>query len=132
MILGRRGSAAVADFAEPHPAEGELLVDGPALGVCGTDREIVEGEYGRAPPGEERLVLGHESLGRPRGVGGNPIRAGGRGRGDCPPARAAEALAKADRAWLESLITRRVPLERFEEALAKHDDDVKVVLELGS
>lgn len=35
-----------------------------ALGVCGTDREIVSGEYGWPPPGERRLVLGHESLGR--------------------------------------------------------------------
>jgi threonine dehydrogenase-like Zn-dependent dehydrogenase len=35
-----------------------------AVGVCGTDREIVAGEYGRAPPGRDRLVLGHESLGR--------------------------------------------------------------------
>jgi threonine dehydrogenase-like Zn-dependent dehydrogenase len=35
-----------------------------ALGVCGTDREILSGAYGSAPPGEQRLVLGHESLGR--------------------------------------------------------------------
>jgi threonine dehydrogenase-like Zn-dependent dehydrogenase len=34
-----------------------------ALGVCATDREIVGGEYGWAPPGQNRLVLGHESLG---------------------------------------------------------------------
>ena len=51
---------------EPEPAAGELLVDGLVVGVCGTDREIVAGEYGEAPPGEERLVLGHESLGRVR------------------------------------------------------------------
>jgi glucose 1-dehydrogenase len=43
-------------------------VDGVALGVCGTDREIAAGEYGWAPPGRERLVLGHESLGRVREV----------------------------------------------------------------
>jgi threonine dehydrogenase-like Zn-dependent dehydrogenase len=34
-----------------------------ALGVCGTDREIVAGEYGWAPPGQKRLIIGHESLG---------------------------------------------------------------------
>jgi glucose 1-dehydrogenase len=44
--------------------QGELLVEGLALGVCGTDEEIVAGEYGWAAPGKERLVLGHESLGR--------------------------------------------------------------------
>ncbi|WP_406122538.1 alcohol dehydrogenase catalytic domain-containing protein [Streptomyces canus] len=58
---------------EPVPASGELLVEGLAVGVCGTDREIVRGEYGWAPPGREWLVLGHESLGRvrqaPRGSG---------------------------------------------------------------
>jgi glucose 1-dehydrogenase len=37
-----------------------------ALGVCGTDREIIAGEYGWSPPGSGQLVLGHESLGRVR------------------------------------------------------------------
>ena len=49
---------------EPAAAAGSLLVDGLALGICGTDGEIVRGEYGWPPAGEERLVLGHESLGR--------------------------------------------------------------------
>ena len=44
--------------------EGSVLVEAIAVGVCGTDVEIVEGKYGWAPPGEPRLVLGHESLGR--------------------------------------------------------------------
>lgn len=34
------------------------------MGVCGTDVEIASGLYGWAPPGRERLILGHESLGR--------------------------------------------------------------------
>ena len=41
-----------------------MLVEAVAVGVCGTDVEIVEGKYGWAPPGKSRLVLGHESLGR--------------------------------------------------------------------
>jgi threonine dehydrogenase-like Zn-dependent dehydrogenase len=45
---------------------------------------------------------------------------------------AAKALADADQAWLERLITRRVPLERFEEALDSRPHDVKVVLELSA
>jgi glucose 1-dehydrogenase len=64
VIPLQAGSAAVTDMPEPEPGPGELLVDGIALGVCGTDREIADGEYGWAPPGSERLVLGHESLGR--------------------------------------------------------------------
>lgn len=37
-----------------------------AVGVCGTDKEIAAGDYGWAPPGRKRLVIGHESLGRVR------------------------------------------------------------------
>jgi glucose 1-dehydrogenase len=43
---------------------------------------------------------------------------------------AAEALASADHSWLERMITRRVPLAHFEEALDSRPDDVKVVLDL--
>ena len=64
VIPLQAGSAAVVDMPEPEPGPGDLLVDGVALGVCGTDREIIDGDYGWAPPGAERLVLGHESLGR--------------------------------------------------------------------
>ena len=56
----------VVDVPDPEPREGDLLVDAIAVGVCGTDKEIARGEYGWAPPGRERLVLGHESLGRVR------------------------------------------------------------------
>jgi threonine dehydrogenase-like Zn-dependent dehydrogenase len=57
------GSAHLAEIASPVQEEGSLLVRGVAVGVCGTDREIVAGEYGSAPAGHEHLVLGHESLG---------------------------------------------------------------------
>ena len=40
-----------------------MLVRALALGVCGTDREIVDGRYGSAPDGAERLIIGHKSLG---------------------------------------------------------------------
>lgn len=46
--------------------------------------------------------------------------------------QAAEALAKVDRSWLDRLITRRVPMSGFVDALHKHEDDVKVVVELGA
>ncbi|MBB5954562.1 threonine dehydrogenase-like Zn-dependent dehydrogenase [Saccharothrix tamanrassetensis] len=42
----------------------------------------------------------------------------------------ADALARADHRWLAGLITRRVPLERFSEALERREDDVKVVVDL--
>jgi threonine dehydrogenase-like Zn-dependent dehydrogenase len=46
--------------------------------------------------------------------------------------QAAQALAEADTGWLQRLITRRVPLERYPEALQRHVEDVKVVLEFAS
>ena len=61
---GTAGSAQLEDVPEPPREAGSVLVEAEALGVCGTDREIVGGAYGSAPPGAERLVLGHESLGR--------------------------------------------------------------------
>lgn len=52
------------DFREPDPGEGALLVEAIAVGICGTDREIIGGDYGEAPTGDDTLVIGHESLGR--------------------------------------------------------------------
>ena len=49
---------------EPGADLGSVVVEALAAGICGTDAEIADGAYGWAPPGEERLILGHESLGR--------------------------------------------------------------------
>jgi threonine dehydrogenase-like Zn-dependent dehydrogenase len=57
-------TARLEDVADPDLRDGAVLVEAVAVGVCGTDVEIVEGKYGWAPPGKRRLVLGHESLGR--------------------------------------------------------------------
>jgi glucose 1-dehydrogenase len=54
------------DVSDPPASEGAMLVDTLALGICGTDHEIVAGHYGEAPDGHDRLILGHESLGRVR------------------------------------------------------------------
>jgi glucose 1-dehydrogenase len=64
VISRQAGGARLDHIAEPARGEGDLLVQTLAVGVCGTDLEIVGGGYGWAPPGRERLVLGHESLGR--------------------------------------------------------------------
>lgn len=61
---GTKNSVRLEDIAEPPSAEGSVLVETLAVGVCGTDRELIEGLYGWAPPGRQRMVLGHESLGR--------------------------------------------------------------------
>jgi threonine dehydrogenase-like Zn-dependent dehydrogenase len=57
------GSVDLTDLPEPPESDGPVLVKTRAIGVCGTDLEIINGEYGWPPPGEERLGIGHESLG---------------------------------------------------------------------
>src|SRR3546814_13441263 len=42
---------------------------------------------------------------------------------------AAVALAQADRGWLSRLISRRVALAQWQDALERRPDDVKVVLD---
>ncbi|MEU4513824.1 glucose 1-dehydrogenase [Nonomuraea wenchangensis] len=61
---GKRGTLEVTELPEPAPGPGELLVEGLALGICGTDRELAAAEYGWPPAGRERMVIGHESFGR--------------------------------------------------------------------
>jgi len=71
------GSAELSDIPEPDPAEGSVLIEAVAVGVDGTDQEIVDGAYGEPPPGKDRLVLGHESLGRVvEAPGGSGLSAG--------------------------------------------------------
>ena len=82
------GTARYEDFPEPDLREGSILVEAVAVGVCGTDVEIVEGKYGWAPPGKTRLVLGHESLGRVIDPGpSSSFKEGDLVVGDRPPAR---------------------------------------------
>ena len=44
---------------------------------------------------------------------------------------AAEALARAEHSWLEGVVSRRVPLERWHDAIVRQPDDVKVVIDLA-
>jgi threonine dehydrogenase-like Zn-dependent dehydrogenase len=197
---GIADSARLEDVADPPPSDG--AVRALALGVCGTDREIVSGAYGWAPPGERRLVIGHESLGSveeaPAGCGveagdhvvaivrrPDPVPCGARsgapsvvrdvlGRtapggivclvGVTAPGHdfdidigelnrtmvldndtlfgtvnanrrhyelAGEALQRADKAWLNRLITRREPLERWTDSLERQPDDIKVIVDFS-
>ncbi len=63
---GTADTLEVRDVPDPSSAPDRLLVDGLLVGVCGTDKEISRGEYGKAPGNDDRLVIGHESLGRVR------------------------------------------------------------------
>jgi threonine dehydrogenase-like Zn-dependent dehydrogenase len=61
---GKAHSAALDQVPEPAETDGEVLVNTIAVGICGTDFEIVDGDYGWAPPGQQSLIIGHEAVGR--------------------------------------------------------------------
>jgi threonine dehydrogenase-like Zn-dependent dehydrogenase len=63
LVPLQAGSVDLTELPEPPEADGPVLVKTRAVGVCGTDLEIIRGDYGWAPPGEKRLAIGHESLG---------------------------------------------------------------------
>ena len=59
----KASSADLTDLPEPPVEDGPVVVKTKAIGTCGTDIEIIAGEYGWALPGKDRLALGHEPLG---------------------------------------------------------------------
>lgn len=63
IIPGKPNSASVQAVADPPASDGEILVRAHQLGICGTDFELISGDYGWAVPGSNQLILGHESLG---------------------------------------------------------------------
>jgi threonine dehydrogenase-like Zn-dependent dehydrogenase len=64
VVPGKPETAGVSERPDPTLDEGAMLVQGLLVGVCGTDIEIIQDGYGWVPPGQDRLVLGHESLGQ--------------------------------------------------------------------
>ncbi len=60
---GVANSIQLTEVPPPPQSDGALSVRAVALGICGTDHEIISGEYGWAPAHQQRLILGHESLG---------------------------------------------------------------------
>jgi len=70
-VFPSKKSLRVVDIPKPELDKGAtgVLVRMREVGLCGTDREISSFEYGTPPPGSDRLVLGHESLGEVVEVG---------------------------------------------------------------
>ena len=61
---------ALVDVSNPAPpGQGQVLCRTLQLGVCGTDREILESGKPLVPPAEDYLILGHECLARVEQVG---------------------------------------------------------------
>ena len=73
VIPGKPNSIHLRDVPKPAPAQVPdgrgVLVKVLRVGVDGTDKEINAAEYGAPPPGDEYLILGHESFGKVEAVG---------------------------------------------------------------
>lgn len=64
VIPGQPESTRLDTLTSPVGDSEGLRLTALLVGICGTDVEILAGEYGWAPPGRERLVLGHECVAR--------------------------------------------------------------------
>ena len=60
----------------PEPGPGEALVRTLRVGVDGTDHEVIGGEHGEFPDGEDHLVLGHEAVGVVEDANGTDLETG--------------------------------------------------------
>ena len=69
IVVTPRKKSSIRLIEVPKPTVNQVskkrgvLVQVLQAGLDGTDREIMDGEYGEPPPGEDYLILGHENLG---------------------------------------------------------------------
>jgi threonine dehydrogenase-like Zn-dependent dehydrogenase len=66
---GEKDSIHMRDMPDPKLKADQVAVKMIRVGLCGTDAEINHGLYGKAPDGDEFLILGHENLGVVEEVG---------------------------------------------------------------
>jgi threonine dehydrogenase-like Zn-dependent dehydrogenase len=67
---GVADSARLESLSQPVGDPEGLTLACVSVGICGTDAEIMAGEYGWSPAGRNRLVLGHECVARVEQRGG--------------------------------------------------------------
>jgi len=66
---GERDSVHMRDVPDPGLRPEQVRVRVIRVGLCGTDSEINQGLYGKAPEGSSYLILGHENFGVVEEVG---------------------------------------------------------------
>lgn len=69
-VFPTKKEVGIIDVEEPfiqHPKQVKIKIL--ETGICGTDREIARFDYGTPPPGQDHLIIGHESLGQVVEVG---------------------------------------------------------------
>ncbi len=66
VVFTKRGTLALEERPMPEPGPKEVLIETAAVGICGTDAHVFDGEFeGTVFP----LVPGHEATGRIVGIG---------------------------------------------------------------
>lgn len=111
---GVQRSATLREAPTPALRPGEVLVRVVDVAIDGTDAKIDDGLYGEAPPGEDHLIIGHESLGRVERAGadvtglwrGELVVATVRRPGGCLNCRAGESDMCLDGDYAERGIRR--------------------------
>jgi threonine dehydrogenase-like Zn-dependent dehydrogenase len=106
---------------------------------CTGAAPVIAATLGRAAPNGIVCLLGVSAAGRPVDIDiglvnrtmvlENQVVFGAVNANRIHYEAAAGALAGADRDWLSRVINRRVPLQRWHEALEDRKDDIKVVIE---
>jgi len=143
---GTRDSIHMRDMPDPKMRADQVAVRMLRVGLCGTDAEINDGLYGKAPDGEEFLILGHENLGVVEDVGKKVKgwKAGDlvvstvrRPCGQCPQCKAGENDMCSSGQYTERGIMRRhgfmaqyyVESPQFLNKIPKAIRDIAVLLE---
>lgn len=66
IVFDRAGSATLTEVPEPSPGPKDVIVEVAAVGICGTDTHVFDGEFeGSVYP----LIPGHEASGRVAALG---------------------------------------------------------------
>ena len=68
---GVKDSIHMRDMPDPVLRPDQVAVKVIRVGLCRTDAEVSQGHFGRAPKGNEYLILGHENFGVVQEVGRN-------------------------------------------------------------
>jgi threonine dehydrogenase-like Zn-dependent dehydrogenase len=66
---GFSGTLEVVQIGLPALGPNDVQIRVLEAGICGTDREIIHGQFGYPPAGEVDLVLGHEAIGEVTAAG---------------------------------------------------------------
>lgn len=70
LLVEKPGQFSVNTVPDPTPGTGEAVIRVDAVGICGTDIHIVEGEF---PPTPYPIIPGHEFAGEVVALGSQPV-----------------------------------------------------------